>query len=68
MQQIRISCNTTASSAGLGRFDCEWMEACTMNHWFLKARLAEALAAQGPGSHRLESRDKPRGEEGAGVG
>jgi hypothetical protein len=68
MQQIRISSNTTASSAGVGRFDCEWMEACTMNQWFLKARLAEALAAQGPGSHRIESRDKPRAEEAVPVG
>lgn len=68
MQQIRISSNTPAPSASAGRFDCEWMEACTMNQWFLKARLAEALAALGPDSHRLESREKPRGEEGVPVG
>lgn len=39
-----------------------------MNQWFLKSRLAEALAAQGPGSHRIESREKPRVEEGVAAG
>lgn len=32
-----------------------------MNRWFLKTRLAEALAAHGPDSHRLETRPLPRG-------
>ena len=29
-----------------------------MNRWFLKSRLAEALAAHGPNSHWVETRDK----------
>lgn len=34
-----------------------------MNHWLLKARLAEALSAHGPGTFWIETREKPRVDE-----
>lgn len=34
-----------------------------MNRWFLKARLAEALATYGPDSHWLETRPLQRAEQ-----
>jgi hypothetical protein len=58
MQQIRISCDDHSVHVGKRRFDCEWMEGSQMNRWLLRARLAEALAAHGPHSHRLETRLK----------
>lgn len=39
------------------------MEGSMMNRWFLKARLAEALAAHGLDTHWIETRDKPRVED-----
>lgn len=34
-----------------------------MNQWFLKSRLAEALAVHGPGSHWLEKRAMERSQQ-----
>ncbi|MGC3987540.1 MAG: hypothetical protein QM777_24020 [Pseudorhodoferax sp.] len=62
MQQIRISRAARLAPTDGRRFDCQWMEACQMNRWFLKARLAEALALHGPDSHWLETRPLPRGQ------
>ena len=56
MQQIRISRAADLATTDGRRFDCQWMEACQMNRWFLKARLAEALALHGPQSHWIETR------------
>jgi hypothetical protein len=56
MQQIRISSAEQVAARTGRRFDCQWMEACQMNRWFLKARLAEALATHGPDSHWIETR------------
>lgn len=39
-------------------FVCEWMEASSMNRWFLKTRLAEAVRSHGDGSHWIEFREK----------
>ncbi len=58
MQQIRISRRRDVPDVDGRSFSCEWMEACQMNRWFLKTRLAEALAAHGPESHWIESRPK----------
>nr|WP_145545801.1 hypothetical protein [Variovorax boronicumulans] len=60
MQQIRITRSAEVSAAEGRRFDCQWMEACQMNRWLLKARLAEALALHGPDSHRIETRPLQR--------
>jgi hypothetical protein len=62
MQQIRISCPAELPSPDGRRFDCQWMEASQMNRWFLKARLAEALAAHGPDSHWIETRPLNRAD------
>jgi hypothetical protein len=56
MEQIRISSTATALPVDGRRFVCEWMEASQMNRWFLKARLADAIASCEPGSHWLETR------------
>lgn len=60
MQQIRISRSADLASTDGRRFDCQWMEACQMNQWLLKARLAEALALHGPDSHWIETRPLQR--------
>lgn len=60
MQQIRISRAAALPAPDGQRFDCQWMEACQMNRWFLKARLAEALAIHGQGSHWIETRPLER--------
>ncbi len=63
MQQIRIA-GVDGLSHGEGRrFVCEWMEGCSMNQWFLKSRLAEALAVHGPGSHWMEKRAMERSQQ-----
>lgn len=58
MKQIRIASLGGFTNREGQRFVCEWMEASLMNRWFLKSRLAEALAAHGPNSHWVETRDK----------
>ncbi len=63
MQQIRIASTRGISSTDGQRFVCEWMEASLMNRWFLKTRLAEAVALHGPESHWVETREKVRVEE-----
>nr|WP_145552307.1 hypothetical protein [Variovorax boronicumulans] len=64
MKQVRIAASLTAQLP-TDRFTCEWMEGSMMNRWFLKSRLAEALAAHGQDTHWIETRDKPRVEEAA---
>jgi hypothetical protein len=64
MKQVRIATSLTAQLP-TERFTCEWMEGSMMNRWLLKSRLAEALAAHGPDTHWIETRDKPRVEEAA---
>lgn len=62
MQQIRISRSSNVVDVGGHRFTCEWMEACQMNRWFLKARLEEALSVHGLNSHWIETREKERSD------
>ena len=54
MNQIRIAHDQKVALAN-GRFSTAWMVASTMNLWLLKARLAEALAWHGAGSHWIET-------------
>ncbi|GHD04356.1 hypothetical protein GCM10007320_65150 [Pseudorhodoferax aquiterrae] len=62
MKQVRIA-TSLPTQLPTERFSCEWMEGSMMNRWFLKARLAEALAAHGLDTHWIETRDKPRVED-----
>ena len=63
MQQIRIARNPDGPVLDGRDFACEWMEDCQMNRWLLKARLADAVAAYGAASHRLETRPMERAEQ-----
>ena len=63
MKQIRIASVGTVSEAEGRRFVCEWMEGSLMNKWFLKARLADALAVHGVDSHWIEARAIERGQQ-----
>lgn len=57
MKQVRIA-SSLSSLPIEQRFTCEWMEASTMNRWFLKARLADAVCMHGERTHWIETRDK----------
>lgn len=63
MKQIRIAHKDTNTPVGGPRYVCEWMEASSMNRWFLKTRLAEALQTHGDGSHWIETREKAQARE-----
>lgn len=60
MQQIRIARRPGVPLIDGQRFGSDWMEACQMNRWLLRNRLAEALAAHGPDSHWIETRTLKR--------
>ncbi|WP_156373276.1 hypothetical protein [Pseudorhodoferax sp. Leaf267] len=57
MQQVRIARKEGRTFADARRFVSEWMEASSMNRWFLRARLSDALEVHGEGSHWIEVRD-----------
>jgi hypothetical protein len=61
MNQIRIAHDEKVAPAK-ARFSTSWMVASSMNLWLLKARLAEALARHGAGSHWIESHAVAPGE------
>lgn len=67
MQQIRITSKTGPVHPKGPRFVCEWMEASQMNRWFLRSRLAEAIAACGPESHWIETRPTVRASHPSGI-
>jgi hypothetical protein len=61
MNQIRIAHDEEVAPVK-ERFSTAWMVASSMNLWLLRARLAEALARHGSGSHWIETYAVAHGE------